>query len=975
MIKTLVRTFLLGIFGILLLSGIAGQDQSGDLSYRTGLIPLSGEEVAELVSTRPQVTRVHLNRIGYERINEVRKRNALPPLDPLSVRPVGREFESAVLGPKAAVHVYTGSPEIATDIPAVVDNSKLKYFPPIRDQNSLSSCAAFATTYTQLSYMTAIQYDLDIHGAADDTNKFSPKWVYNMVNEGGDAGASFNQVYSVLEKHGAATWADFPYDANYVAWCLVPSVWRSALYDRSNPVQIVTWASTDQGLAIIKELLANGYVLVFGTSINSWRYRTILDDPSTTDDATEVGKSIGYWVSGEIGPHAMTIVGYNDAIWVDANGNGLIDAGEKGGFRIANSWGTSWEDSGFTWLAYDALKVNSAVADAPSSGRKLAFFDDIVWVLTARESYSPLMVAEFTINHAKRNQLKLTLGRSEISSTTPTTSWNPSALQNQGGSQAFDGTTTAVDAGFVLDYTDILAEGAGIQRYHLGIKDNLFGDAATLLAFKLIDLTTDPPTETVFEGVPQIVDEGEVYSYVDYDYAGPTYNHPPALSDPLRIPTTTEYGTPSHTFIYQVSYYDWDGDAPSVQDVVIDGVSHAMSLESGTAADGSYRYETSLPLGSHDYCFSFVDSRGESARAPLTGTLSGPEICPFLISMLSRWNAVVGEPEFILSVRGSDIVDGAVVRWGGSDRPTTFVSSTEVTASIGAADLAVGNVVPITVRNPDGGISNPLLFSVINGVPALGMFSPKYAAGGGNGLTLTLWGAGFVPNSVAYWNNVAKATTFIGPTELRALISAADIAAGGEYEVKVHNPDPGGGVSGILVFPVSSFTVVTPSRPQTVTAGQSAVYGISVLSKLASFDSPVTLECRGLPRGVTASFSQASVTPGAFGAYSRLILNTTSRQSSGAGTTSASSGQGSLLLSAAMILALSSAIPPLSRRRVRRWLAAGAAICLIVLISSCSAGGGGGSTDTGTPAGTYQIEVRGTSGALSYGATVGLVVI
>ena len=230
-------------------------------------------------------------------------------------------------------------------------------------------------------------------------------------------------------------------------------------------------------------------------------------------------------------------------------------------------------------------------------------------------------------------------------------------------------------------------------------------------------------------------------------------------------------------------------------------------------------------------------------------------------------------------------------------------------------------------------------------------------------------------NAKGVANNVAKATTFIGPTELRALISAADIAAAGEFEVKVLNPDPGGGFSAVLVFPVSYFTVVPPSSPLTVSAGQSAVYEINVLSKLAPFDSPVTLECRGLlPRGVTASFSQASVTPGTFGALSRLILATTARQGSGAGMTSASPGQGSLLLSAAMILALSSAIPPLSRRPVRRWLAAGAAICLIVLISNCSAGGGGGSTDTGTPAGTYQIEVRGTSGALSYAATVGLVV-
>lgn len=42
----------------------------------------------------------------------------------------------------------------------------------------------------------------------------------------------------------------------------------------------------------------------------------------------------------------MTLVGYNDNIWVDINGNGIVDNGEKGAFKIANSWGN--DDGRFT---------------------------------------------------------------------------------------------------------------------------------------------------------------------------------------------------------------------------------------------------------------------------------------------------------------------------------------------------------------------------------------------------------------------------------------------------------------------------------------------------------------------------------------------------------------------------------------------------------------------------------------------------
>jgi hypothetical protein len=974
--RTLAKIALVGICALGIFSGFAGQDRPGAPVYRTGLIPLTDEEFAEIRRTRPQVTKVDVNWLGFERINEVRKGKGKAGLDPASVRPVGREVESAVFEAGAVVQAYTGNAEIAADLPVAVDNSKLKYFPPIRSQSPLGSCAAFSTTYYQFSYMAAFQRDLDIRDPGDNTNKYSPKWTYNMVNGGADNGSSFNSVYPVLEKHGAATWAEFPYDGNYTAWCIVPSVWRNALYVRSSPAQIVFQASSESGLAYIRELLTNGYVLVFGTYITSWQFTTIPDDPATADDAAAVGKEVGYWLNGDDGSHAMTVVGFNDAIWTDINGNGMVDPGEKGAFRIANSWGPGWKDGGFTWLAYDALKTVSAVSGGPSAGREQAFQSNIVWVQAARDAYSPLMIGEFTLNHLKRNQLKLTVGRSATTSTTPTTSWTPAALQNQGSSYAFDGTTTAVDAGFVLDYSDILVEGAGTLRYHLGIHDNFLADPGTLRAFKLVDLTTSPATETVYASVPQTLDNQQVYAYVDYNYTGPSYDHPPVLSNPQVSPGV---GTAVDTFGYMVYYSDQDGDAPSVMDVVIDDNPYAMSLMSGSASNGWYHRDTTLALGNHIYYFSFKDSRGGSARAPLAGALQGPNVYAIILSSLSPSSATAGGPAFTLSVTGSTFANGAVVRWDGSDRPTTFVSGSLVTAAIPASDLAAGKVVVVTVRNPDGGLSSPLNFTVNNTVPALSSLSPARASRGGSGLTLTVAGSGFVPGAVVRWDSVAKTTTFVSPTQLQAQITSVDIGASGDHNVTVQNPPPGGGESGTIVFPVSGFTVASSTASATVTAGQSASYTIRVTPQSGPFDSPVTLSCPTLARGVTASFSPASVTPGVAEATSQLTLTTTARQSSGAGSTFASSGAGPfgtglLLLAASALLVLAAARLGLPRRLVPRSAAAVAALGLIALIAACSSDGGGGPTNTGTPAGTYQVGVRGASGGMIISTTVELVV-
>jgi hypothetical protein len=67
-----------------------------------------------------------------------------------------------------------------------------------------------------------------------------------------------------------------------------------------------------------------------------------------------------------------------------------------------------------------------------------------------------------------------------------------------------------------------------------------------------------------------------------------------------------------------------------------------------------------------------------------------------------------------LTVTGTDFVAGSTVQWNGSGRPTTFVSSTQLTAQISMADVASPGTANITVFNPapGGGTSNALVFTI-----------------------------------------------------------------------------------------------------------------------------------------------------------------------------------------------------------------------------------------------------------------------
>ncbi len=67
---------------------------------------------------------------------------------------------------------------------------------------------------------------------------------------------------------------------------------------------------------------------------------------------------------------------------------------------------------------------------------------------------------------------------------------------------------------------------------------------------------------------------------------------------------------------------------------------------------------------------------------------------------------------------GSNFVAGSVVRWNGSDRPTTSDGSVNgLTAQISASDIAAAGSAVVTVFNPGpgGGSSNPLTFTITKG--------------------------------------------------------------------------------------------------------------------------------------------------------------------------------------------------------------------------------------------------------------------
>jgi hypothetical protein len=209
---------------------------------------------------------------------------------------------------------------------------------------------------------------------------------------------------------------------------------------------------------------------------------------------------------------------------------------------------------------------------------------------------------------------------------------------------------------------------------------------------------------------------------------------------------------------------------------------------------------------------------GGSAPAPT------PQNPVPVLSSISPTTAHAGDAAFTLTVNGTSFISSSRVRWNGSDRTTTFVSSTQLTAAIPASDIATGGTASVTVFNPTpgGGTSSAATFSINNPAPTLTDISPNSVTAGGTDVTLTLTGTNFVSGSIVLWNGDNRTTTFVSSTQLTAAISAADVAAAGTAQVTVFNPAPAGGTSAASTFTITAMAplAIQTSRLPDTTGGR-----------------------------------------------------------------------------------------------------------------------------------------------------------
>jgi hypothetical protein len=296
---------------------------------------------------------------------------------PAVAQPYGTGYVDLWAGKSAAeleAARYRPSPRRADALPTRLINHN--HLPPVRSQGGEPSCHYWAMVYYYRTWQEAremgwIKPDPD----ANPERVMSHQFSYDLR----DADLSI----------GCASYAAMASGFTDLGWPTYDQ-WKDALPHRIDGLTQLNIA-TDDGLATLRQHLADGDVAYFGLTVyDNFTYY------NGAADGNGIGNEVYYAADGPVydppGPdnnpnHALTIIGY------DRNKSYMVEGEPRqGAFVAVNSWGAGWGvnlpevgTAGFIWFADDFLK------EASLSG--------VVTIIQDRPTVEPTAIGIVEVSH------------------------------------------------------------------------------------------------------------------------------------------------------------------------------------------------------------------------------------------------------------------------------------------------------------------------------------------------------------------------------------------------------------------------------------------------------------------------------------------------------------------------------------------------------------------------------------------------
>ena len=303
--------------------------------------------------------------------------------------------------------------------PDHVNNAETDYFPPVVSQVG-GSCGSASRIYYMFTY--EINCLRGVKGSLTQ-NQYPTHFTWLLTNSGsGKDGMAIANGIPNASVYGGNTYSKTfgiqDCSDNDFGWMQGYDKWYSAMFNRlERTANFPKSVESEEGREAVKQWIWNhsgnpdypgGGICGIGVASAC----TQGDIPSTTANkaAGVVGKKyVVKW--GESVDHALTIVGYDDRIEFDLDGNGVAgetDKDEVGAWIIVNSWG-NWANSGFIYCPYKC---------AMTTATSYSYYCPEIYYI--RRNYRPLRTFKINMEYSKRSELKLSAGISaDVNATEP----------------------------------------------------------------------------------------------------------------------------------------------------------------------------------------------------------------------------------------------------------------------------------------------------------------------------------------------------------------------------------------------------------------------------------------------------------------------------------------------------------------------------------------------------------------------------
>lgn len=222
------------------------------------------------------------------------------------------------------------------------------------------------------------------------------------------------------------------------------------------------------------------------------------------------------------------------------------------------------------------------------------------------------------------------------------------------------------------------------------------------------------------------------------------------------------------------------------------------------------------------------------------------------VTSISPTSVAAGSGPLTLTVNGTGYTSSTTVQVGGVADQSTFVSSTQLTATVPAAQLENGGQLAVIAVNgaASSGSGAAVNLQVTNPAPVISSVSPSVEQVNASSLSITVTGTGFVPSTVIQINGGNRTTSYASSTQVSVALTTADVASSGTLSLTAVNPQPGGGTSTAALVAVNN-PVPGAGRLSTNTVLSSAAAPVTITVTGTNYVPNSTVQLNGTVRTTT----------------------------------------------------------------------------------------------------------------------------